>query len=433
MNRLNLFAVGSVLVALLAVPGSLLGQGGTTIAAKECAGGDRVLTERCPADAYLSEVLRAEGVARAMAELEALVGANEDVRRDAHSFAHAIGIEAYSGVEDVGGVFSRCTPAHQSGCYHGVIQSYFSHQIAERGGALDAVLVNDLCRAHREAGSARWLLFQCAHGMGHGLVMVADGHLPGSLEGCDLVQDGWEREACYGGVFMENIVRATVPHHTVGRPDSPAHEHAAAPTAAGDHAAGHHDHAAVAAPAAQREPFEPLRANEPLYPCSALPDRYGQACYQMQTSAILHFNGYDIPAASRVCATAPDTYRSTCFQSLGRDISAHTAQTHRRAIDLCGRAPSEYEPWCHLGYAKNLIDLTADPEDGFAYCRVLPQGESKRFCYVAVGEQVWVLHDSVDRREDLCAAAESPYVEECRRGAGLSVAAAPPPPLPDGR
>ncbi|MEX2582739.1 MAG: hypothetical protein WD766_05675, partial [Gemmatimonadota bacterium] len=143
---------------------------------------------------------------------------------------------------------------------------------------------------------------------------------------------------------------------------------------------------------------------------------------QMQTSAILHFNGYDIPAAAQVCATAPELYRSTCFQSLGRDISARTAQNHARAIELCGSAPREFEPSCHIGYAKNLIDLTANPDDGFDYCRRLPAGQSKRICYVAVGEQIWVLNDAPARRSALCAASESAYVSDCRYGAGLPAA-----------
>lgn len=429
----------------------------------------------CATEDYLLALLDRDGVARAMAELEALAASDEEIRRDGHGYAHAIGISAYTGDEEVGTVFAQCTPAFQSGCYHGVIQSYFVRHGSMRDGRFDPEPLNALCREQREDADQRWLLFQCAHGMGHGLVMQADYHLPTALGGCDLVRDAWERESCYGGVFMENVVHVTVPHHAIGRPEgaagggagdhadhaahaaAPQHaaadhsdhaDHAAhqaagahAPQAGADHAhhdahadhiadpqhahhadadhSAHADHAAAAAPVAAREPFPPLRREDPLYPCNALDERYLLACYQMQTSAILFFNGYDVAAAGRECARAPDLFRGTCFQSLGRDVSSITQQDHSRAIRLCGTVPADDQSWCHIGYAKNLVDLTADAEDGFVYCRLLGAGEFKRACHIAVGEQIWVLEDTHDRREALCAGAEPGYLSACRYGAGL--------------
>lgn len=393
------------------------GEGGP----RSCASGERLGRADCTVDQYLLEILEREGVGTAMAELDRLVAIDPDIRRDAHGYAHSIGIAAYTGQEDVGTVFSSCTPAHQSGCYHGVIQAYFVQHTRDHPERLDSEMVNDLCREQRSDPGERWLLFQCAHGMGHGLTMLAGHHLPTALEGCDLVMDPWEREACYGGVFMENIVDATVPHHTVGRPQ--AHQ----PEAGGGAHTGdvHHAHSPAVAPA----DFPPLKREDPLYPCSALEERFLVACYQMQTSAILHFNGYNIASAAVTCAAAPEAYRIVCFQSLGRDISAQTGQDHEAAIRLCAGVPHEYAPACHFGYSKNLVDLTADPADGLAYCRLLDPGEEKRVCYIAIGEQIWVLGDDPGWRERSCAAAESDYIEECRLGAGLPVgmAAAPAP------
>jgi hypothetical protein len=368
----------------------------------------------CTVEQYLLAVLGERGVESAMAALDSLAARDEEVHREGHGYAHAIGIAAYTGDEEVGVVFNRCTPAYQSGCYHGVIQAYFVEHAAAHGGDLDASFVNALCRVQREADD-RWLLFQCAHGMGHGLVMLADYSLPASLAGCDLVEDAWERESCYGGVFMENIVHATVPHHTPGRPE--AGSHAGHDGHAGHGDDGHRiDHGRTATAA---EEFPPLKRDDPLYPCNVLDDRYLVACYQMQTSAILFFNGYDLEEAAKSCGTAPASLRTVCFQSLGRDISSITLQDHRRAMRLCSSTPGEYQPWCTIGYAKNLVDVTADPDDGFASCRLLPAGESKRVCYIAIGEQIWVLADEPERREAMCRRAESAFVAECRLGAGL--------------
>jgi len=369
----------------------------------------------------LLELLGREGPGAAMAALEGLAAGSEEMRRDGHAYAHAIGLAAYDGRRDVSVVFSECTPAFQSGCYHGVIESYFSERIASRGGHLDSTAVNSVCREQREDGELRWLLFQCAHGMGHGLSMVANYQLPASLAGCDLVADEWEREACYGGVFMENIVRVTNPHHEVGRPvaarvdgDPEVHSH-------GSDGHDHAGHGGAPVPPGRdgTAEFPPLKRDEPLYPCTVLEQRYLSACYLMQTSAILFFNGYNVPETAAVCASAPEVFRISCFQSLGRDVSSLTRQDDRRALRLCASAPEEYQPWCHVGYTKNRVDITADPADGIRYCRLLPPGESKRVCYVAVGEESWALTDDASRREATCAMVEPEFREACRHGAAL--------------
>ena len=367
-----------------------------------------VAEPECPIDAFLLSILRTGGVTPAMASLDSLAAVDDDIRRDGHNYAHMIGIAAFTGDEEVGTVFSRCTPAFQSGCYHGVIQAFFTAHLQEHGSHLDEATVNALCRTQREDETSRWLLFQCAHGMGHGMMMLAGNHLPTALEACDMVSDPWERESCYGGVFMENIVHATTPEHSPGRP---------ATEGGGDHA--HHGVPAVSLADPSRVDFPALKRDEPLYPCNVLPDRYLVACYQMQTSAVMHHNRSDVSETVAVCTSAPEAYRTICFQSLGRDISSITLQDHDRAVRLCSMAPAVYQPWCNLGYTKNLVDVTADPEDGFAYCRLLPDGESKRVCNIAVGEQIWVLTESPEQREAMCAAAEAAYLDSCRHGAGL--------------
>lgn len=427
----------------------------------------------CYSEALL-DVLERDGVAAAMGTLESLSERNERVRRDGHMYAHAIGLAASPSPEQVSETFRRCTPSFQSGCYHGVIQSYFAALVGS-GGQVDAEAVNGLCAEYRESDADRWLLFQCVHGMGHGLTMLQGYHLPAALEGCDLLSDQWDREGCYGGVFMENIVNATTPHHTVGRPSVDGGHggghgghgaHAAAPGGTGDAGGAHAGHAAAAdehaghgaqadahaghgaaadphaghaaagnagaadhaghhgptvlAPAAGREPFPPLDRSDPLYPCSALDDRYLDACYMMQTSAILYHNGGDVAATARACDQAPEKYRGSCYVSLGRDISAITLQDHTRARTACGTGDPQYQVWCHIGYVKNLIDLTADPADALTYCRGVEGGELKQACYHAVGEQIWVLTSDRARGEEWCAAAEPGQQEHCRRGAGLA-------------
>jgi hypothetical protein len=385
---------------------------------------------QCLEKALLS-VIEPSGVDKAMKALETIAAKDEWVRAEGHVVAHGIGIAAYRTPETVAGTFARCTPEFQSGCYHGVIQAYFADgSVAGQGVGADKL--NALCRDYR-GPAGRWLDFQCAHGMGHGLMAVNDHHLVKALDGCDLLTVAFERESCYGGAFMENIINVTNPHHTAttsgdehaghqasgGHADKEAdghggHEgHDAKPA---DEHAGGHDHAAMA----DAEPFKALDPAQPLYPCTIVSARQLRACYQMQTSAILYQNKGDFAATARECENAPADEVRTCFVSLGRDANSYGRGVHEKVIELCSQAPAARRAWCFVGAVKNMMDVTARIEDGVAFCRKLP-GDSKPACYRAVGQHVWVLVPDDPGRERACQTVERGYLAECREGALLPI------------
>ena len=375
----------------------------------------------------LTSVIDPAGVDKAMGALLLLSKDVDVVSRDGHVFAHGIGIAAYKSPETVGETFSLCTADFQSGCYHGVIQAYFADA---RGGeaGLTAAKLNGLCEPYR-APDQRWLDFQCAHGIGHGVMAVESHHLLKALDACDLIDNRFEKEACWGGAFMENVVNATQPHHrSVTRPgESGGHAHHAAPAADSAKAAGSHEHGGAehahhdtAGQARQgaAQPFLALDPREPLYPCTVVREHHRQSCYLMQTSAILFRSNGDFRDAARQCERVPERYRNTCFISLGRDANSWGRGSRERAIAYCKAAPEVGQPWCIVGLVKNIVDVTADPNDGLRFCRLAPDN-TKPACYNAVGQQIALLQPTAPGREQACRAADAGYVPECRRGAGL--------------
>jgi hypothetical protein len=356
-------------------------------------------------------VLHAAGIARSMETLSALARADDGVHREGHVYAHAIGIAAYRAPESAAETFAACTPEYQSGCYHGVIQAYFADPRVGADG-LDAQALNALCAPYREPGR-EWLRFQCVHGMGHGLMAVHRNHLLHALDACDLLEAFGEREGCYGGAFMENIVAATQPHHG-------ASHHAAdlADDAAHDADDPHHAHHA-ADPADGAEPFRALDDDDPLYPCTIVRGEHRVQCYLMQTSAILFRNGGDFAAATEACAGAPDVMRGYCFMSLGRDAASWSDQRHATALEMCSHATGRFRDACLVGLVKNLVDRTADTADGLAFCRDVPDAAGKTACYRAVGEQVALLETATAAREARCAGAETEFAAACLAGAGV--------------
>jgi hypothetical protein len=341
-------------------------------------------------------------VRAAMGTLNRIEAIDMDAKRDGHVYAHGIGIVAGKRGGDVAKTFSMCDESNQSGCYHGVIQAYFDD--AKKIGPTE---VNTLCEPFRGPTADRWLRFQCVHGTGHCLTMIYGHDLPKALAGCDLLSDDWDRQSCYGGAFMENIVNVTNPHH-------PAHgmaEHA--DHSEMDMAGMNHDHETKSA-------FKAMDPKDPQYPCSIMAPRYLTSCYQMQTSVMLHLNKGDIGDAAMSCDKAPGVMKYVCYTSLGRDISSYSLQDHGTAIKMCSLGTEKYQPWCYVGLVKNLVDLNARPEDGFALCKKLSGEANKVKCYEAVGEQIGTLRNDSESRSALCEKAEPAFFDTCLFGARVT-------------
>ncbi len=332
----------------------------------------------------LEQRLGEAGAGEALATLQAIATRDRDVDRDGHVYAHGIGIDLYQQDTVVGRALSRCTTLFSSGCYHGVIQAYLEHRVV-----VDSATLGDLCRSFRGTGS-RWMLFQCVHGMGHGLSMFYGHDLRQALVACDILSGEWDRESCYGGVFMENVMHATMPDHPASRLAA-AHKH-------------HSD-------------FQALDPKDLQYPCSIVGPQQLRACYLMQTAVILYFNKGDIAGTARVCDQAPVGSRPTCYQSLGRDITSYALRDPGRSLRYCLQGSPDYRPFCYVGVAKALVDWSAKPATGLDFCGRVARGPGWTECYRAVGEQVAALSETPSERATSCqGAGGADAIRECRIG-----------------
>lgn len=425
---------------------------------RRASGGKQACVER-----GLTGLIDQAGIAKSMEVLDTLVATDAEVRLNAHALAHGLGIAAYRSPETVAATFAGCTPSQMSGCYHGVIQGYFLAMSAA-GQPIGTAQVDALCAPHE---ASTFLFFQCAHGLGHGLMALHEHDVPMSLEGCDLATNSFIRESCYGGVFMENVVNVTHPHHTAEghagtqhgsaadagdahagmdhggghAADGSAHagmDHGAArDSASTEHASADHmdhgstdhgstDHSAMnhGAAAMAHGAWKVLDRNDFQYPCNAVEAKYRDSCYTMQTSAVLYFTNGDVGATARACERAEAAYQATCFASLGRDVTALAAQNHRRSLELCARAGGlaggRGETWCQVGVAQNLVNLAADPAEGLGFCTLVQGQTGKDACYRAVGQAISALEATPEGRRARCAASEVGFVAACLRGASVA-------------
>ena len=338
------------------------------------------------------------GTRFAMGALNRLSALDHDVAFTGHEYAHAIGIAAYKASHQVAPAFSSCTEILQSGCYHGVIQTYLLSV-----PKMDSAAVNSTCTAWSSPDADRWLRFQCVHGMGHGLEMSLAHDLPKALGGCDLLVEEWDRKSCYGGAFMENVVFATDP--------------SMAQMVMGDDP-GMHD---MAMPGMTK--YKMIDRADPYYPCNALGAKYQEDCWLMQPAVMLQIYDGDFDRTFKACNGAPLEWRPACYQGTGTEVSGATTMNHQDAISFCSRGIARWRPWCYTGVVKNFIDVTAKSADGIAFCKEIPDRPSQLRCYLSVGEEVAVMRHSLEERKPLCDAitGDADGRDACLYGAQLPV------------
>jgi hypothetical protein len=262
--------------------------------------------------AYYKGLVQRDSVKAAFASLKREYDRTPSVHGNCHQLTHAIGQAAGEKYKDVSRAYEYGDNFCWSGYYHGVMQAV----VSKYGIAGTKQRLNTICAGIASAHRYSFDHYNCAHGLGHGVMLITNDELFQSLRICDDLRDSWERQSCYGGVFMENIMARLNPDHDT----------------------------------------KYLRDDQPMYPCTAVADRYAQQCYLMQTSRALDVEGQDFKKVFGLCGQVKVAYRDTCWQSLGRDASGHSVSdvTKTHATCMLGQS-QEARANCVIGAVKDFI------------------------------------------------------------------------------
>jgi hypothetical protein len=194
--------------------------------------------------------------------------------------------------------------------------------------------INTICESVSRDQKYSFYHYNCVHGLGHGVMAVNNSELFDSLGVCNGLLDSWERESCFGGVFMENIMEDV----------NTSHNHKT----------------------------KYLKADDLMYPCDAVERQYKQQCFLMQTSHALQGTGYDFDKVFGLCDKVETDFRATCYQSLGRDASGNTISDPVRTRDLCLKGRDfDARNNCVIGAVKDFISYYHSNEQGEKLCAVL--------------------------------------------------------------
>jgi hypothetical protein len=308
-------------------------KGTSQTAVADCSGAAK-LDYACYEQHYHDLVLNS-GVEAAFADLKDEHDKNGFVRDACHYLTHVIGHAAGEFYGDVASAYAQGDDFCSSGYYHGVMEAL----VPKIGTEKMLEEADEFCADLRERQKHSFYHRNCAHGLGHAFMGVLDNELFESLQLCDALTDGWEREACYGGVFMENVMTTDDPNH----------------------------------------PSKYLDPDRPLYPCTEVESRYKDRCYQKQAAYALSTQGNNFVKGFDLCATAEDDPHPGCYQGLGASAAAHNIKyvtgdeakaEATRKLCMVGQ-DHEARSNCVIGAVRDFIHYYASDEQAKVLCESL--------------------------------------------------------------
>lgn len=348
------------------------------------------VTDRDLDVADLFVTARTEGIGPALTKLERHAAGDTVMRDMGHVIAHALGRFIVGRRDGDPAVYAECREVFQAGCNHGVMEAYFASARAATPDAVAPRALDSLCDRITRPGAARLVSLECAHGMGHGLIVRYRGDVRGALAACDHLTDADARRECHDGVFMENAVRAT---------------------SSADMRVGT---AAVEAGAAARQQPPLARRGDPSSPCNGIDERYRDACWTYQPIIALEEAAGDQRKLIAVCEEAPPAFRDDCFFGIGKQATGWW-QDERRVAGLCESIAAPGDSACVAGAADSYLDEMWTGDRAMIFCGAVAAAR-KDACYETVGSRLALMRTDAAPMARECARAEGDFARSCLRG-----------------
>lgn len=296
-----------------------------------------------------------------------------------HEVTHYLGRAAYDRKGSVPAAYAVGSDVCHGGFYHGVLEAHFkkkdfayldasNEELArEIVGICGRVEDYEVPRTHSE----------CIHGIGHAMMFITEADLPRSLGLCDPLTGVSLQEVCYSGVFMENSSSST-----------------------------NFDH-----------PTKYLRADDPLYPCTALPEKYLKLCYKYQSSYFAELTRWDWRQTIDWCFRVPPAYRAGCFNVIGSNQVGYQ-QDISVMLGTCDLILQDNEARrnCIRGVVDGLAGrYVGDASRIVSFC-ALNDAPSKPVCYSAMGRALGTWTRDAQRISGLCGQIEGKdYMSLCAK------------------
>lgn len=258
-----------------------------------------------------------------------------------HGEAHELGKALFASNKDLGLSLMQCGNGCTNACMHGVVGEAFGNR-----EYLDVInemtsfcSKGEMARLHKPGN--------CAHGMGHALMLLTKHDLEKSLEGCAHFAMPGMDYYCATGVFMEysdDLDNKRVQDKIVKRPTL-------------------------------------------NYPCDTF-TQYPAACYRYMLGKIAEEAALDGTQLVNACLNLEGKQQLGCFHGLGALYLDQVNEDPALLGRLCQQGDSDDQIMCIEGAIEKLADF--DEQRAINVCNAL-EGDNKSICLSAAHEKMYRL------------------------------------------
>ena len=267
----------------------------------------------------------------------------EDKYAKCHNESHPVGKTIYKKEQDVIKSLRICANRCTNGCMHGVIAEAYG------GKDFDQVVteMKKFCTSGEMADMHK--PGNCAHAMGHALMLLNSYELGKSIEGCNKFDTPAMSYYCSTGVFMEFSDKLIMQEElglcgTVAR-------------------TGLH------------------------YPCNTYTD-YPAACYRYTLNHIAKDLGGNTGSLISECNKLPTRQRLGCYHALGVVFSPSIRKNPKLINSICMSGSHDERVICIEGVIEKLADYNEDEAMNICY---FTEGEYRGVCEAAAKEKMYRL------------------------------------------
>ena len=237
-----------------------------------------------------------------------------------HNQAHLLGRELFAELGDLAPALMICGDRCTSACMHGVVMEALGGEASSGLAATEAPAERLKAICDQAPMREAYPRGDCAHGVGHALLVLADYDLGTALRDCAVFDSPPIVHYCATGVFMEEDSKH-------GSRDSKRH-----------------------------------------YPCDSY-KQFPAACYKYKTGSFLGQGADEVKAAAAECLRLEAPLRRGCFYGLGAAEIRRISLEPKRLATVCSFGDSLDRTMCIDGAIDRLGDYR--PEAARAACAEL--------------------------------------------------------------
>jgi len=301
-----------------------------------------------------------------------LTFAAKQTGNECHKLGHKLGNFLYGYTGNLLQALSLTDRTCGGSIYHGIMQEYFKINLLSDNGTPSYIVASKACNELVDVSHSQ-IRSECAHGVGHGLVIAYNYDPLTAVTRCDEFEDAFAQRSCVEGAFMENALEYSNGGGTFDEDDL-------------------------------------------LFPCSVLDEKYDGACYHYHSIYLLDKVNYSVDDAFEQCEkNENEMHVMHCYYGVGIMVAFHTNFYLDQISFHCQSGNLNYQTYCFAGALYNTSDQMGISR-GFELCQILPE-QFKMDCYENLGKWIHTIYFTNEEINDHCSQLNnSKYYQACING-----------------